>query len=214
MWAKWLDMQEITRDLTNYRLGLRDKILETAMAAFEKKGVKAVKMDDIATSLSISKRTLYEIYDDKEALLYEGISKLDRLRNDQIQSYASEGHNVMEILKEAYRINSIASRNICPAFYEDIHRYPKVEQYMQDVRAHKREVTLDFMQLGVEQGFFRSDINYNLFLVLCDSVTDTVIKNKLLSTYSMDELYFHFFLVPLRGVCTEEGLRLIEKTWE
>ena len=47
-------MQEITRDLTDYRIGLRDKILETAMAAFEKKGVKAVKMDDIATALSIS----------------------------------------------------------------------------------------------------------------------------------------------------------------
>ena len=54
LWAKWLLMQEITRDLTDYRIGLRDKILETAMAAFEKKGVKAVKMDDIATALSIS----------------------------------------------------------------------------------------------------------------------------------------------------------------
>ena len=28
MWAKWLLMQEITRDLTDYRIGLRDKILE------------------------------------------------------------------------------------------------------------------------------------------------------------------------------------------
>ena len=214
LWAKWLLMQEITRDLTDYRIGLRDKILETAMAAFEKKGVKAVKMDDIATALSISKRTLYEIYDDKEALLYEGISKRDRLRHDQIQSYASKGHNVMEILKEAYRVNSNASRNICPAFYEDIHRYPKIEQYMQKVRAQKCAEILDFMHLGVEQGFFRSDINYNLFLILCDSVADAIINNKLLSTYTMDELYYNFFLVPLRGVCTEKGLQLVAETWK
>lgn len=39
------------------------------MKQFLSKGVKAVKMDDIAMSLSISKRTLYEIFADKEDLL-------------------------------------------------------------------------------------------------------------------------------------------------
>ena len=61
-------MQEITRDLTDYRIGLRDKILETAMAAFEKKGVKAVNMDDIATALSKTKRTINEKYNHKDAI--------------------------------------------------------------------------------------------------------------------------------------------------
>ena len=85
---------------------------------------------------------------------------------------------------------------------------------MQKVRAQKGAEILDFMHLGVEQGFFRSDINYNLFLILYDSVTDAIIENKLLSTYTMDELYYNFFLVPLRGVCTEKGLQLVAETWK
>ena len=43
---------------TKYRQELKERILKTAMAEFKQRGVKAVKMDDIANKLSISKRTL------------------------------------------------------------------------------------------------------------------------------------------------------------
>ncbi len=207
-------MQEITKDLTDYRLALKERILETAMAAFGRKGVKAVKMDDIAAALSISKRTLYEIYGDKETLLYEGISKREKQCREHLKTYAEQGHNVMEILQEAYRENNNASRDVCPAFYEDLHRYPKVEQYIRESRAGKRKEVLDFMHLGVQQGFFRPDIDYGLFILLFESLTDTIVREKLLSAHSMDELFFHFFLIPLRGICTDQGLTLVQQTWK
>ncbi len=207
-------MQEITKDLTDYRLALKERILETAMAAFGRKGVKAVKMDDIAAALSISKRTLYEIYGDKETLLYEGISKREKQCREHLQTYAEQGHNVMEILQEAYRENNNASRDVCLAFYEDLHRYPKVEQYIRESRAGKRKEVLDFMHLGVQQGFFRPDIDYGLFILLFESLTDTIVREKLLFTHSMDELFFHFFLIPLRGICTDQGLTLVQQTWK
>ena len=65
-------MQE-KKTITAYKKGLREVILKTAMKAFAEKGIRAVKMDDIAESLSISKRTMYEIYATKEELLYEGV---------------------------------------------------------------------------------------------------------------------------------------------
>ena len=53
-------------NITEYRQGLHEKILVTAMSEFHKHGISAVKMDEIARILSISKRTLYEIYANKE----------------------------------------------------------------------------------------------------------------------------------------------------
>lgn len=50
---------------TCYKLELRNRILKAAMTEFLHKGVKSVKMDDIANALAISKRTLYEIYSNK-----------------------------------------------------------------------------------------------------------------------------------------------------
>ena len=56
---------------TAYKQELKEKILTSSMHEFLIHGVKSVRMDDIANSLGISKRTLYEIYSNKEELLLE-----------------------------------------------------------------------------------------------------------------------------------------------
>ena len=52
---------------------LHDKILLATKAMFYKQGIKQVRMDDIAKELTISKRTLYEIFNDKETLFVAAI---------------------------------------------------------------------------------------------------------------------------------------------
>ena len=47
------------KNITTYKESLKEKILSAAMALFAEKGIKAVKMDDIANSLSIFNRTIY-----------------------------------------------------------------------------------------------------------------------------------------------------------
>ena len=44
------------------KLGLKERILTVAMQAFKQHGIRNVRMDDIATTLAISKRTIYETY--------------------------------------------------------------------------------------------------------------------------------------------------------
>lgn len=48
----------------------KEKIVAQAMQIFLKQGIKAVRMDDIAQMMGISKRTLYELFGDKETLLF------------------------------------------------------------------------------------------------------------------------------------------------
>lgn len=50
---------------------LRARVVKEASQEFIKKGIKSVRMDDIAALLTISKRTLYEVFNDKEELLYD-----------------------------------------------------------------------------------------------------------------------------------------------
>jgi hypothetical protein len=57
--------------VNDYRSELKKRILEYSEQEFYSNGVKQVKMDNIANYLSISKRTLYEIYPTKEDLLLE-----------------------------------------------------------------------------------------------------------------------------------------------
>ena len=46
----------------------KERIIEQAMHMFVSQGIKSVRMDDIAQQLGVSKRTLYELFGDKEGL--------------------------------------------------------------------------------------------------------------------------------------------------
>ena len=52
---------------------IKEQIINTAFDLFSQYGIKSVSMDDVAKAAGISKRTLYESFEDKETLLIEGI---------------------------------------------------------------------------------------------------------------------------------------------
>lgn len=68
----------------------RKKIVDTAIDMFNKYGCKSVTMDQIASTLHISKRTIYENFDNKETLLLECLTEvhkeLGRKRLDILKS--------------------------------------------------------------------------------------------------------------------------------
>ena len=85
--------------LSSYRKDLKERILVTSMRAFKEHGIRSVRMDDIATTLGISKRTIYEIYSNKEELLLDGIMREDKARKLDSQLYAQDkSHTVMDLI--------------------------------------------------------------------------------------------------------------------
>lgn len=201
-------MQEI-KDLTAYRVSLKEKILQTATTAFAEKGIKEVKMDDIANALSISKRTLYEIYGDKESLLFEVVKQYTQRRREQLRKYGEEGHHVIEIIMEAYRLRVKESHDVNPAFYVDITRYPNIMKYMESQREENKEQFMLFMQRGVKEGLFRPDVDYTILPHLFEAIAQYVMKVNLYHKYSLEEIFTNLLLVPLRGFSTEKGLKIL-----
>ena len=124
-------MQEI-KTFTDYKLSLKDRILDTAMKAFAEQGVKAVKMDDIAASLGISKRTLYEIYDTKEQVIFEGLRRYHRMKSERVMAFAQDSnHDVLDMVIFLYQTHIKETGNLKPAFYDELGRYPLIEDYLQ-----------------------------------------------------------------------------------
>ena len=50
---------------------LRERILNVSTRLFFSRGIRQMKMNDLASELSVSKKTLYEFFADKRALLIE-----------------------------------------------------------------------------------------------------------------------------------------------
>lgn len=199
------------RQQTPYMIGLRDRILTAAMTAFAKNGIKAVKMDDVAKMLGISKRTLYEVYENKEVLLYEGVKKFKQLRQEQLAQLASESSNVIDMIIRVYRIKVEEFHQVSPEFYADIRKYQMVTDFLQadSQQAHDRFV--GFLQRGVDEGCFRSDVDMNLVSVMFTAVTEHIMQHQLYYELSMEQIFHNFVFVTLRGICTEKGVALLNR---
>lgn len=202
-------MQEI-KDTNSYRQLLREKIMETAMSEFTKQGIRAVKMDDLSRQLGISKRTLYEIYNDKEELLFQCVSHYDMQKQASLRQY-SDTHNVIETIIKAYHLKVKESKMVCPAFFEDILKYPKVRQYIHDERERGQRSFRLFMERGVTEGLFRQELDYELISHLFDAIGNHIMNNRLMQQFSIEKLFVNLFLVSLRGMCTPLGIKNIDE---
>lgn len=200
-------------DTTPYRKDLKDRILRTAMEAFFKKGVRAVKMDDIANALSISKRTLYEIFENKEVLLFEGMKLYHNEKVKELTDYVEKNaNNVMDVMLKFYHCQIEELSVVSPTYYYDIHHYPIIEQYFESEAAKNREKAMTFFHRGIKEGYFRSDINYEIVSEVCKRGISQVLESGMYNKYSLSEIFTNFIMVFFRGICTERGVAVLEAT--
>ncbi|SEV84846.1 transcriptional regulator, TetR family [Prevotella aff. ruminicola Tc2-24] len=205
-----MNMQE-TKEISAYKQGLRGKILETAMNAFGEKGIRAVKMDDVAVELGISKRTLYELYDNKEQLLFEGVKVYNEQRQILIKEKTKNCGNVMEILLTVYRIKVEEFRQTNPLFYADLVKYPKVARFLHQQNQYIHTEMQKFIQRGVSEGFFREDVDEALTMHLFDALGEYVMMNQLYRRYTIEDIFKNIIFVSLRGICTEKGVVALDR---
>lgn len=202
-------MQE-KKTITAYKRGLREVILKMAMKAFAEKGIRAVKMDDIAESLAISKRTMYEIYATKEELLYEGVKAFREKRKEKFMELAKE-KDLMEILLKVYHVRVEEANATNPLFYDDLVKYPRVLRYLNREKKNSREDMMLFFERGVQEGYFRDDIHYELAMHLFEAIGRYIQEERLYNKYSIKEIFRGMPLVLLRGLCTEKGIEKLQK---
>lgn len=200
---------------TNYRQELRDKILRTAIRLFKKHGVKSVKMDDISNALAISKRTLYEIYDNKEELLLAGV-RLDKMnKRQQMEVFATKGnHNEIEVMAQFVKMQMEDLNNISPLFFSEIGLYKRVVSFLQEHKAEQRRYILDFIQQGVEHGYFMPGLNYDIVIDMGDGVMNHVMETKLYEQYPIQEIFHNYVSVLMRGYCTDKGIQELDKLFK
>ena len=165
------------------RLELRERIIDTALNSFATHGIKSITMDDIAAALGISKRTLYEVFSDKETLLMECLLKAQREGDAYVKDVYEKASNVLEVLLKLYQRSIEKFHNTNKKFFEDIKKYPKVYAELMKRRNRDSEETIAFFKLGIQQGYFRDDVNFTIVNLLVREQLD-LLMNTAKSTLS------------------------------
>ena len=175
-----------------------------------------VSMDDIAKELSMSKRTLYELFENKNELIYKCISLFVETEKEKINSYLSD-HN-SNIIEELFPIlnidvyNRMKERNY---FFLDVKRhYPEIfEKVVVNHLGFFRSYISKTISKGMEQGFFRNDIDADIVsLFLFDLMTASKQNKEMFSKYSMSNIFKNTVLCYVKGISTPKGQELIVET--
>lgn len=189
---------------------LRDRIIVTATEAFTRSGIKSITMDDIAASLGISKRTLYEVFSDKETLLMECMLKVHKERDEFLIELLARSNNVLEVILAVFQKSIETLHGTCKRFFEDIKKYPKVYELMKDNRDSDSESTVSFFKSGVEQGIFRSDVNFEIVNLLVREQFELLLNTEICNEYPFIEVYESIMFTYIRGISTEKGAKVLE----
>lgn len=195
-----------------YRSELRERILAIATQMLTTRGIRKVKMDDIANRLKISKRTLYEVYQNKEDLVLEVLQRNDEEKRKRLKQFDRPGSTVIDIITRFLRQKTEESSKVNPEFMEDMERYPKLRNFLREKRKLHSAQTMDFMRRGIREGYFMPDINYELVIQLIDTSVYHVMNHYSKEKYDLRDLLRTFTCLYIRSVCTPKGVELLDKS--
>lgn len=196
---------------------MRELILKTAMEQFTKHGIKDVKMDDIASMLSVSKRTIYELFKDKEQILVEALERNNEIMRKKGKEIIRNSKDILEIILKLYDIyiKMLSSTNV--KFFTDIKKYPELCKKKKQGEDKNFKSFFTWLEEGRKQGLFREDANFEIFSVTLKRNLETIFMTNLnagddeLGKYQPHELGKMIIVFYLRGISTPKGQEIIEK---
>ncbi|MCI7337347.1 MAG: TetR/AcrR family transcriptional regulator [Paludibacteraceae bacterium] len=155
------------------------KILDTAGEMFMRCGLRSVSIDDICNRIHISKKTFYMHFRSKEELIEALLGSMRKQREAQV-AVTNRSSNAIDIAM--HEISEARTNNANDLFYNFFY---DLRKYYPDIEARHesamRQVMFDHfcrgLRKGIEEGYFRDDLNVEATVVLMHSHILTTITD-------------------------------------
>ena len=196
-------------------MNYRQKILEEAATMYRTYGIRAVTMDMLANQLGISKRTIYEVFRDKNDLL-KGVLKWMSEKQVSVTTKAlAESENVIEAIFKLLSSMTAHFQMISPASHMDLRKLSKnalnhIEE-LNDMPYYRNNA--EVLLRGIKEGVFRDDIDVNITNKCMLEVARLSNDESLFphGSHNMKDVIRNFYINYLRGISTQKGLKLIDR---
>jgi TetR/AcrR family transcriptional regulator, cholesterol catabolism regulator len=191
----------------------RQRIIEEASVMFRTYGIRAVTMDMLANQMGISKRTIYELFKDKDELLQGVLQVMTEKQRNLMTVILKESENVIEAIFKILDIMTEHFRNMSPAFKLDIKKC-----HTEIITSLKEGDNLpyyinntDILLRGIREGVFRKDIDIAISNKCLTEVVRMSHDKDLFppEDFNDRDIIRDFFINYLRGISTQKGLDLI-----
>lgn len=158
----------------------REQILNATLKVFNKKGLKFT-MDDIASELSISKKTIYAVFKDKESLFMQMVDfTFDSIKDSEQKILLNEDLNTVAKIR--------AVLGVLPESYKDIEfrqlymlkdKYPVIYSRVEERLESGWETTIALLEKGMEEGVIRH-VSIPVFKTMLEATIEQFFKRDVL----------------------------------
>lgn len=189
---------------------IKERILNKAGEMFFQFGYLKVTMDEIASKLGISKKTLYKFYPGKEFLVKELFNNVKCEIDDYIKDlWSDEKMDFVIKLKKLMNFIALNSSKFRGPLMEDIQKYnPEIWQEILEFRRMHSQKKFSFLiNEGIEKGIFRNDIDDGLIILTYISAIQGIITPEVLAQipFSTNQVFEALGKIIFEGILTEEG---------
>jgi TetR/AcrR family transcriptional regulator, cholesterol catabolism regulator len=195
------------------------EIINKISEIYKRYGIKSITMDDLARELGISKKTLYLHFKDKKEVVEKVIHHLITAQKCGItEMIKTPNTNAIEklMMMTHFFVDHLKNYNASLAF--DLQKYyPDV---WDDVVEFKREEVFEHImeniKLGIEEGLYREDINYEIIARIYVSRMEMYNTDmwQPLEKFNLNEVFYTLFLYHIRGISNAVGLNYLEENLE
>jgi len=194
---------------------IRERIIEGAAGLFRTYGIKSVTMDSLASHLGMSKRTIYEIFANKDDMLIGVIKWMAGKQKELVKRILEDSENALVAIFKLLESSRDHIQDMSPAFQADIKKFhyevliKKTEKCdMPDYRNN-----IQIIERGVKEKLFRKEINPDIVNRCLYSLGKSIMDNELypFEQFTRSEVMRNIFINYLKGISTPAGIDLINK---
>jgi AcrR family transcriptional regulator len=194
---------------------MKKEIVSAASSLFLQYGYKAVTMDDLAVHMRISKKTIYQYFNDKTSLVRSAVLLVFDQVKDRIIDVQLSIDNPIEALYEIKKIavQVLGKKDKSPQ-YQLQKYYPAIYN---EIRSKELSALGDCFEMslknGMASGLFRSDLNTNFITRIYFNGFRGLRDIELFppEDYEIDHITGAYIDYHLRAIVTKEGLKFLEQ---
>lgn len=195
---------------------VKHKILIGAESLFLKYGFRSITMDDIARELGISKKTLYQFFEDKGDLVKQAVMRHLNQEEFACKQMTGEINNPVDFMLQITESFSEIKKQLNPGVLYDL------KKYFKDTWDLLNSFRLNFiynqvltnLKAGKAQGYYHEDLNESLTARFYIQLVDFMINPDNFGHEAVDfkEVHHEMMRYHLRSICTEKGMKLLRKS--
>ena len=199
--------------MINYKQA--QKILIKAIDLFINYGFKSVTMDDIASEMHISKKTIYSHFNNKTELVEASTYQVFDTISKGITCICALHKNPIEELYEIKKYVMVHLKNEKTSpHYQLCKYYPEINDALKKKQFELiQDCVVDNFKRGLKLGLYRTNINVDFvsriyFIGITGTKDENIFPTEL---FSKKELMNSFLEYHLRGIITGEGLNTLNQ---